>query len=73
MKRGYSVNAEGDVVLTMSREDFERLLMAMGATTRVMASFCPDEATFPYDWILGLLNRMNEGNPHYKPYKLSGG
>lgn len=54
---------DGQVILTMSREDYEWLLIALGSA---MAAGYSNQ-----DWIqrmLGLTNRLNEGNPHYTPY-----
>jgi hypothetical protein len=47
----------------MSPEDFQRLLIALGAAT---AAFLArrDELVD----VVALLNRLNEGNPHYTPY-----
>ena len=51
------------MILTMSREDYQLVLMLLGAgvATGRIAS-----------WNRGyeLLNRLNEGNPHYTPYQV---
>ena len=59
----------GQVILTMSREDYERLLMLLGACTVHAAH--GGKSMFTLDDILGLLNRLNDGNPNYTPYELS--
>lgn len=53
----------GQVVLTMSREDYERVLLRLG--TALGSNFgrnirLADELSF--------LDRLNEGNPNYRPY-----
>jgi hypothetical protein len=53
----------GQVILTMSREDYERVLMVFGAATAAFLSRSGD-----LGWVLSLLDRINEGNPHYRPY-----
>ena len=58
----YSESPDGKVVLTMSRIDYEMLLMALGATSGTNI--------FDMRTILELLNRLNEGNPHYTPYQI---
>jgi hypothetical protein len=58
---GYS-EKDGQVVLTMSREDYDELLKVFAGAT---------VAAFPNTmWILRLLNRLNQGNPHYTPYRV---
>lgn len=59
-KPGYS--KDGDfVVLRMTREDYERLLMAMGYSRGLFT----DTRAF-----LLFVNRINEGNPSFSPYQL---
>jgi hypothetical protein len=65
----------GQVVLTMSREDFNLLLMMLGTAT---AATVPDGVlksvpilVYPRSRSLALLNRLNEGNPNYTPYELA--
>jgi hypothetical protein len=56
----------GQVVLTMPREDYEIVLMALGAfTSTVMA-----EELCGIEKMLLLLNRLNSGNPNYTPYEV---
>ena len=50
----------GQVVLTMSRVDFEWLLIILGSAT----------ANFGVNRITGLCDRLNEGNPNYTPYQV---
>jgi hypothetical protein len=53
------------VVLTLSREDYQKLMMALGfATSAFLAR--PGEL----EGILMLMNRLNAGNPHYTPYRV---
>ncbi len=54
---------DGQVVLTMSREDYDRLIfMFAGASALALKDGLPIGPT------LELLNRLNFGNPHYTPY-----
>jgi hypothetical protein len=56
---------DGQVILTMSREDYENLLIALGsATAAVLAR--PAELSN----ILLLMNRLNYGNPKFTPYQV---
>ena len=58
----------GRVILTISREDYEILLMALGALTVVKLNE-PGEP----QRMLGLVNRLNQGNPNYTPYQVDPG
>jgi hypothetical protein len=55
---------DGQVILTMSREDYDLVLMMLGMAT----GYCLKEhSTNPEkarNTALGLMNRLNEGNPH---------
>jgi hypothetical protein len=56
----------GQVILSMSREDFQMLLLYLGYATG---------GAVKYHWtpparMLEFLNRINEGNPHYTPYQV---
>lgn len=56
--RGYSRSGDGDVVLTMSRDDYEMVMLRLGAAA----------------WQFGvtqtclLVNRLNVGNPAFRQY-----
>lgn len=52
----------GQVVLTMSKDQFNQLIKMTAAAT---VHFWPDTM-----WILRLMNHFNEGNPHYTPYQV---
>jgi hypothetical protein len=53
----------GQVVLRMSKEDYERILFRLAAATaRCHWRFLDKE--------MQLLNRINEGNPNYTPYQV---
>lgn len=52
----------GQVVLRMSREDYEIVLMALGAFTGMRGSSIAP--------MLALMNRLNSGNPNYTPYQV---
>ena len=55
--------SDGIVTLTMSRDDYERLLMALG-----IATGCASRDGFPIIGWLELSDRINEGNPHWTRY-----
>jgi len=55
----------GKVVLTMSREDYAVILLALGAYS---AQFLARSGELQS--ILGMMNRLNSGNPHYTPYQV---
>jgi hypothetical protein len=61
---GYS-EKDGQVVLTMSREDYERVLIMLGIASGVL-----DIRHGDLKACLELMNRINEGNPHYTPYQV---
>lgn len=53
----------GQVVLRMSREDYQTLLISLGYT--MGGSFWVERKH-----ALEFLNRLNSGNPHYTPYQV---
>jgi hypothetical protein len=56
-------SAEGDqITITMSRDDWNQLLVMLGAACAVAA-----EKPFFFDRVR-LVNRLNEGNPDFIPY-----
>lgn len=56
----------GQVVLTMSREDYQILLISLGYYTAGIDS----RGGSALGEMIELLNRLNEGNPHYTPYRV---
>jgi hypothetical protein len=58
----------GQVVLTMSRQDFERLLLCLGGA--VGAACLIDPWVLSINEVFELINRINEGNPNYTPYSI---
>jgi hypothetical protein len=58
----------GQVILTMNREDYERLLLLLGQASGESVRQS-GRSFFALDQILGLLDRLNEGNPSYTPYQ----
>jgi hypothetical protein len=56
----------GQVVLTMSTEDFQMLLIVLGYAT---GGAIEENWTSPRR-MFELTNRLNEGNPHYTPYQV---
>ncbi len=55
----------GQVVLRMSREDYELVLMALGAFTAITW-----KNGLNGHRVLEVLNRLNAGNPNYTPYQV---
>ena len=53
----------GHVILTMNREDYQLLLMLLGAG-------CAGEHIMSWKKASELLNRLNDGNPHYVAYQV---
>jgi hypothetical protein len=60
----YSTNDKGEVVLTMSAEDYRVLLMALGSATAISRQ----DRGVPETVLIPVLNRLMEGNPYYTPY-----
>lgn len=61
----------GQVVLTMSREDYDALLIRLGiAMGWALNPSNAEHSRINFDRDLAFLNRLNEGNPHYTPYAL---
>jgi len=59
---------DGQVVLTMTREDYQRILLALGAWVAAMHRPFEPERTFE---LLEFVNRLNEGNPNFTPYQVN--
>ena len=55
----------GQVVLTMSREDYETLMIAFGCYSVVNLARGAEPADH-----FAMLDRINEGNPKYTPYQV---
>lgn len=62
----YSKTGE-TVVLSMDQDDFSLLLFALGLATGAAER---DSNRGTALNLLGLVNRLNEGNPRFIPYKL---
>lgn len=58
---------DGQVVLTMSREDYEWLLLMLGALTGYSMH---GESMFSLSGLLAFVNRLNSGNPNFTPYQV---
>ena len=57
--------SNGQVILTMSREDYETILLALGALTWLNIN------NRDYGKKMGeMMNRLNQGNPNYTPYQV---
>jgi hypothetical protein len=55
----------GQVILTISRDDYNSILFALGAMAGNATKHGSD-----LSWHLQLMNRINEGNPNYTPYQV---
>jgi hypothetical protein len=64
---GYSENERGEVVLTMSRDDYQNLLLALGQAVG-LALRDGESARATRGFLL--VNRLNEGNPRFTPYNV---
>ena len=56
----------GQVVLTMSREDYDSLMIALGTVTGMALRDGIDTEN-----CMAFLNRINQGNPNYTPYQVT--
>lgn len=61
-KLGWSLSPAGNVVITMTPGDYDSLLIRLG--------FSSGSNTFSLAHSLALLNRLNAGNPNYRPYAI---
>ncbi|HEY1800058.1 MAG TPA: hypothetical protein VGG46_03905 [Terriglobales bacterium] len=64
----YSETPDGKIVLTMSRVDYERLVFVLGEAAG--RGFSGETTLLAPYAVMDLLNRLNEGNPHYTPYQV---
>ena len=60
----YSENESKQVVLTLARGDYELLMLALGFVSGSVS----DDKPRLYG-LLDLVNRINEGNPNFRPYE----
>jgi hypothetical protein len=58
------------VVLTLSREDYDLVLMMLGMATGYCVKEHSADPERALNKALALMNRLNEGNPHYTPYQV---
>ena len=58
------------VILTMSREQYDRLLMVFAMAT-LKAMHLRNDFPRAVENTMELLNQLNEGNPNYTPYQVS--
>jgi hypothetical protein len=56
----------GQVVLTMSREDYQSLIYKLGVAGAAALNHSPEN----FRRELEFMNRLNEGNPNYRPYEV---
>lgn len=63
----YSEDSNGDVLLRMTQDDYERVLMIFGMAA---GAALQGKGMLNLDVILTTLNRINEGNPRYLPYRV---
>ncbi|MBV9180213.1 MAG: hypothetical protein JO356_02790 [Acidobacteria bacterium] len=63
-----SYSQENDeVVLRMSEDDWLILLQVLGGLM-VFERINPGRMPLPWEQMVLFVNRLNEGNPHFKPY-----
>lgn len=62
----YSKSSDDNIVLTMTRDDYSRLLIAMGMAVGAALG----RGMLNTKEVIKLLNRINEGNPNYSPYQV---
>jgi hypothetical protein len=65
MKLGWSEDADGNVAITMTRDDYDSLLLALGRAAGCMSRDGDRAGVYR---AVALLNRLNAGNPYYRPY-----
>jgi hypothetical protein len=58
------------VILTMDRGDYERLLILLGTAAVGFGPVLRWLNVGKLSDVLALLNRLNDGNPEYKPYQI---
>lgn len=58
----------GLVTVTLTKEDYDRVLLLLGYATGVRIGSKGTQGPMRLETILGLMDRMNEGNPNYRPY-----
>jgi hypothetical protein len=59
--RGWSLAPDGDVVLKMTKDDWEKVLLRLGCACGALPPETLHES-------LALLNRLCAGNPDFTPY-----
>jgi hypothetical protein len=60
----------GEVVLTMSKKDYESLIYRLGMYAGQLLVRGGGDFRLNMEEEFGLLNRLNSGNPHYTPYQV---
>jgi hypothetical protein len=60
----------GQVVLTMSREDYEQLIYRLGVAAG-MVEVNGKLSRRTVERHRSFMNRLNEGNPNYTPYEIA--
>jgi hypothetical protein len=64
---GWKQDDNGNVTVTMTYDDWQNLVLAMGyAGGHILKN---DERKHHYRH-LALMNRLNVGNPHFRPYEI---
>jgi hypothetical protein len=65
-KLGWSLSPAGNVVITMTQGDYDNQLLSLGAGSSALNR----TGAVPLRRSLGLVNRLNAGNPNYRPYAI---
>jgi hypothetical protein len=74
-KLGWALSPAGNVVLTMTPDDWEAIVSRLGMAAAHVAHARPDvpeRAAAPGSLSrhLALMNRINDGNPNWTPYNV---
>ena len=59
--RGYKEDENGDIILTMSKDDYQWLFLALGIATGAASKEENDKMVHS---LCSLMERLNKGNPH---------
>jgi hypothetical protein len=59
----------GQVILTMSREDYGQLIYRLGKSAGIVALTAAAQKR-RIESHAAFMNRLNSGNPHYTPYQV---
>ena len=61
---------DGQVILTLSREDYERVIFRLGMAVGQLVVRGGGDYQMTIRQELEFMDRLNAGNPHYTPYRV---